>query len=185
MPDAFLEQLIRFCPCCGSAGFAQPQPRFFRCGQCDFQFYLNNATAVGAFIADEEGRVLLIQRAKDPGKGLFGLPGGFVDAGETAEEAVRREAREEVNLELVDLVYLVSSPNRYTFRGVVYRVTDFFYAARARNLSHLSAEVEEVSGHLFRHPREIDPASLAFDSFRVALRAYREHLGELPRMVAG
>lgn len=45
-----------------------------------------------------EGRVLLAQRAKAPGFGLYSLPGGRVEPGETMQEAVLRELREEVGL---------------------------------------------------------------------------------------
>jgi 8-oxo-dGTP diphosphatase len=45
-----------------------------------------------------EGRVLLVQRARAPGQGLFSLPGGVVEAGETLAEAVAREVLEETGL---------------------------------------------------------------------------------------
>ena len=54
--------------------------------------------AVGAFIFDGDGRVLLIQRGRDPGKGLWTVPGGRVEFGEPLVEAVRREIREETGL---------------------------------------------------------------------------------------
>jgi ADP-ribose pyrophosphatase YjhB (NUDIX family) len=45
-----------------------------------------------------DGKVLLGERARSPGGGLFSLPGGRVEAGETLEEAARREVREETGL---------------------------------------------------------------------------------------
>jgi len=45
-----------------------------------------------------EGRVLLVRRARDPGRDLFSLPGGVVEAGETLAEAVAREVMEETGL---------------------------------------------------------------------------------------
>jgi 8-oxo-dGTP diphosphatase len=54
---------------------------------------------VGAVIIDGE-RVLLVQRAHEPLKGEWSLPGGAVDVGETLHEAVRREIREETGLEV-------------------------------------------------------------------------------------
>ena len=55
---------------------------------------------VGAVVRDPSGRLLLIQRGHDPHRGSWSLPGGRVEAGETAAEAVVREVREETGLEV-------------------------------------------------------------------------------------
>jgi ADP-ribose pyrophosphatase YjhB (NUDIX family) len=54
--------------------------------------------AVGAFVFDAQGRVLLVERAKDPGKGLWTVPGGRLEPRETLAQAVAREIREETGL---------------------------------------------------------------------------------------
>jgi mutator protein MutT len=54
---------------------------------------------VGALIFDR-GKVLLIERAQEPLRGWWSLPGGAVELGERAEEALRREVREETGLEI-------------------------------------------------------------------------------------
>jgi 8-oxo-dGTP diphosphatase len=54
--------------------------------------------AVGAFVFDREGRVLLVERAKPPGVGLWTVPGGRLEARETLAQAVAREVREETGL---------------------------------------------------------------------------------------
>ena len=53
---------------------------------------------VGAIIKDEAGRLLLIKRGHEPGKGLWSVPGGRVEAGESDTEALIREVREETGL---------------------------------------------------------------------------------------
>jgi ADP-ribose pyrophosphatase YjhB (NUDIX family) len=53
---------------------------------------------VGAIITDEAGRLLLIKRRNEPGAGLWSLPGGRVEPGETDEQAVVREVMEETGL---------------------------------------------------------------------------------------
>jgi 8-oxo-dGTP diphosphatase len=55
---------------------------------------------VGAVIRDETGRLLMVLRGHDPGRGLWSIPGGRIEAGESAEEAVVREVREETGLEV-------------------------------------------------------------------------------------
>jgi 8-oxo-dGTP diphosphatase len=55
---------------------------------------------VGAVIRDDEGRLLLIKRGHEPGAGLWSLPGGRIEPGETDAEALVREMREETGLEV-------------------------------------------------------------------------------------
>lgn len=54
---------------------------------------------VGALIF-EAGKILIVERAKEPLKGYWSLPGGIVEAGEKLEDAIRREVREETGLEV-------------------------------------------------------------------------------------
>ncbi|SDC99378.1 NUDIX hydrolase [Actinokineospora iranica] len=67
---------------------------------------------VGGIVRDSTGRVLLVRRARDPGRGLWSLPGGKVERGETDPEAVVREIREETGLTVAvgDLVGTVERP---------------------------------------------------------------------------
>lgn len=54
----------------------------------------------GAAIQDTEGRLLLIQRLRQPEAGAWGLPGGKIDFGERAEDTARREILEELGIEI-------------------------------------------------------------------------------------
>ena len=77
---------------------------------------------VGAVVHDAAGRLLLIRRGHDPHRGLWSLPGGRIEAGESPEQAVVREVREETGLDVV--------PGRQVGRvtisgdGVVFDVLD-------------------------------------------------------------
>lgn len=56
--------------------------------------------SAGAIVHDDDGRVLLVRRANDPGAGRWSIPAGRLDPGETAAQAAAREVREETGLEV-------------------------------------------------------------------------------------
>jgi 8-oxo-dGTP diphosphatase len=91
------------------AGVWLTQPRF--------------AVTAGAVISDESGRVLLLRHVLRKGSG-WGVPGGFLTAGEQPEEAVRRELREETGLELdsVELVFVRSLAHVHQIE-IIFRCT--------------------------------------------------------------
>lgn len=69
---------------------------------------------VDCVAVDDRGRVLLIRRGNEPFKGCYALPGGFVDVGETVEDACRRELLEETGVaaEGLSLIGVYSDPAR-------------------------------------------------------------------------
>lgn len=82
---------------------------------------------VGAVVHDHSGRLLLIRRATEPGRGLWSIPGGRVLPGEIDIDAVRREVHEETGL-LVEVGSLLGSVVRQAPGGAVFDIHD--YSAR-------------------------------------------------------
>jgi 8-oxo-dGTP diphosphatase len=72
------------------------------------------ALTADCVIFDASGRVLLIRRANEPFLGCYALPGGFVEIGETVEEACIREVQEETGISISEpqLVGIYSDPTR-------------------------------------------------------------------------
>lgn len=82
---------------------------------------------MGAVIRDDKGRLLLVKRGHEPGAGLWSLPGGRIEPGETDAEALVREMREETGLE-VEPGPLLGTVRRPAVYGAVLDIRD--YAAR-------------------------------------------------------
>lgn len=79
--------------------------------------------AVGA-IAVCDGALLLVRRRQAPSRGRWSLPGGRVEPGETAEQALLREVAEETGL-VVEIGALIGEVTRPGVADVVYRIQDF------------------------------------------------------------
>lgn len=164
------------CPVCGGADYELVAVRRRRCALCGFTDYNNPVCAVAAAIMNPAGELLLIRRARDPSAGKLTMPGGFVDAWESLEEALRREVAEETGLEVGAMEYLTSHPNGYIHHGVVRPVTDAFFVARVDVLDVRLAP-EEATEWLHLPVRDIAPESLAFDSIRHAVEVLKVQVG--------
>src|SRR5580693_7928125 len=79
---------------------------------------------VGAVINDDQGRLLLIKRGHEPGAGLWSIPGGRIEPGETDAEALVREMREETGL-AVEAGPLLGSVQRPGRDGDVLDIRDY------------------------------------------------------------
>jgi ADP-ribose pyrophosphatase YjhB (NUDIX family) len=106
----------RLCPWCG-APLAPPAGGRQTCPGCGEPFYHNAKPCVAVLLEDERGRVLLGRRAVEPELGRWDLPGGFLDAGETPEEAAHRELREETGAEIELMGFLGHVVDRYGATG--------------------------------------------------------------------
>ena len=108
-----------------------------------------------------DGRIILLRRGFDPGKGLWTFPGGFVDLGESVEDAAVREAMEEleIDIELGPLVGVYSRADE--------RVVLVVYRATTTQTPRTTDEATEVRAFA---PDELPWDELAFWSTELALK---------------
>lgn len=98
----------RFCGACGCATVPVPGERCIRCPQCGHQAYPRISPAMMVLIR-RGGTILLARHLHSP-SGFFTALAGFVEAGESIEEAIHREVQEEVGLRVRDIAYFGSQP---------------------------------------------------------------------------
>jgi ADP-ribose pyrophosphatase YjhB (NUDIX family) len=133
------------------------------CDHCGFVDYVNPRVVVGA-VCIWEDQILLCRRSIEPRRGFWTLPAGFLEEGETVEEGVRREAREEAgaDLELEGLLGVYSVP----------RVSQvqLFFRARLRSAAVFAGE--ETLEVWLASWDEIPWSDLAFPTVHWALRHF-------------
>ncbi len=164
--------ILKFCPSCGADTFQQHCLKSLQCAICQCTLFLNTAAGVGAIITCGE-QILLAVRGQEPCAGKLDIPGGFVDYGETAEQALARELKEELNLdvETASPTYFCSFPNTYPYRGIVYQTLDFFFLIDLDHKPVVQAG-DDVAASVWVRRADLALEDIAFASGRQALFEY-------------
>jgi ADP-ribose pyrophosphatase YjhB (NUDIX family) len=149
----------RFCPRCAQRADVK-FPRRIACAHCGYTAYYNPKPVACAIPVDDRGRVILLRRGFDPGAGRWTFPGGFVDLGESVEQAAHRETDEELGM-AIELGPLVGVYSRADERVVL-----IVYRALALSPPRTTPEAVEVRAFA---PAELPWNELAFWSTEVAL----------------
>jgi ADP-ribose pyrophosphatase YjhB (NUDIX family) len=106
----------RYCPHC--AAELRVEPDHLACPACGAQYWAGSIPGVQGLL-ERDGRVLLARRAREPRKGYWDLPGGFLAEAETPADGLRREFLEETGLEIepVELLRIDIEPygDRFVF----------------------------------------------------------------------
>lgn len=159
---------MKFCSTCGSGKLVMRIPDGDNvdrivCGDCETIHYQNPRVVVGC-LPEWEDKVLLCKRAIEPRYGLWTLPAGFLENGETVEQGAMRETLEEANatVELGELYTMIS----------LIHVHQIYMMYRAKLTSlDFGPGTESLEVRLFSED-EIPWESLAFRTIARTLRLY-------------
>jgi ADP-ribose pyrophosphatase YjhB (NUDIX family) len=125
------EETIKFCHFCSSPLEKRPiEGRIRRyCPRCRIPIYENPVPAACTVVIDHRGCLLLVKRRVPPKQGMWCLPGGFIECGETPEQAAVRELKEETGLDgrIHRLIGVTTSPGSLyaAILVIAYLVTRF------------------------------------------------------------
>ena len=167
-----MKNIFKYCPSCQSENTVFKNDHRFHCLNCHFVYYHNVATAV-ATIIKKDNKILFTVRNNEPMKGMLDLPGGFVDPNETAEETVKRELKEELNLEIdtKSLIFFTTEPNSYLYKDILYRTCDICYITEIED-TVLTLDPEEIQDIKWLLPEEINLNLIGFNSLRKVIEKY-------------
>ena len=161
-----------FCINCGrpltrvrAAGRSRPLHECPRCGWIDW----NNPAPTASVLILREGRVLLVRRGIPPARGAWDVPGGFIEPGESAERAARREVREELGIAVRLERVLGTFPDVYGPKRVP-TLNIYFVGSVARRAA---ARAGDDAASFRWIPLRALPRRLAFKNNRDALRRLR------------
>lgn len=162
-----------YCPKCGKDLFEEDSFKSFRCSKCKFRIFLNAGAAVIAIIRNNRNEILLTVRKRDPFAGMLDFPGGFVDYEENAEEALCREIKEELNLKISDLKYLLSIPNIYEYENILYHTLDLAFICKVKSFDNIKTD-DDVSGYKFIPIEKISIEEVGLRSAKEIIRILKE-----------
>ena len=153
----------QFCGRCGEPMKSREAERAKECSRCGLLHFPRLAPAIIVLI--ERGREVLLARSRHFPPGLYSVLAGFVEPGETLEEAVMREVREEVGLVIKDIRYFGSQP--WPFPHSL--MTGFTAAYESGEITLEDPEVEDAGwftpGNLPTLPGKISIARRLIDWF--------------------
>jgi 8-oxo-dGTP diphosphatase len=164
---------IRFCPLCAGQledRILLPDGREHKvCAECGFVHFLGPKLVAGCLVIDR-GRVLLLRRGIEPEVGKWTFPGGFVDFGETPDQAALRETMEEVGMH----VRIERHLGLYADPANPHAAVAVYMASPGPEVPGVSDEATEVR---FFAPAEIPWDEIAFRTTREALRDWLASIG--------
>ena len=162
--------MFKYCPHCKSAEITFNGINGYQCKKCGWVYYHNVAAAVMAILVMDK-KILFEIRANEPGKGKLDLPGGLIDPGENAEQALKREIKEELNLTISKFKYIGTAINEYPYNDIIYNTCDIIYYSDLPEIPN-TYNSSEVKGVVLKSINKLREEEIASKSIVEALKIY-------------
>ncbi len=151
----------QYCPKCGK----KYEDSSYKCQRCNYTMYQNPVPAVGGVIYNSKKQILMVKRAIDPYKGKWEFVGGFIENGEDAKSALRREISEELHISAKIGRLLLCVTDAYGENGKC--TINIFYLAYIKEENQLKSNDEIMDYQWFSISKL--PKDIAFNCTREVL----------------
>lgn len=158
----------KFCPVCSNP-LNLKEERVLVCKN-GHKLYINPVPCNAAIIENEIGEILLVKRKYDPNKGFWDWPGGFINPGENLEQSVKREIKEELNIEIeIDKIVGIYN-DEYLYQGINFPTIGMVVSVKI--VSGKISPSDDVSGYKFFPRSEVLKQKLAFKTIKQGISDY-------------
>ncbi|MBI5134644.1 NUDIX domain-containing protein [Candidatus Uhrbacteria bacterium] len=165
--------MFRFCPQCRKP-ITLKGSKLFEC-PCGFHFYINPAPCALALLTNNRNQLLFVVRGRDPRKGYLDLPGGFLEQGESAEQGIVRELKEELGVALKKIRYIASYPDRYLYNSINYHViSSAFFGELSDSEARKMKAADDVSAIEWHSVKKVPVGRFAFPSMKKIVYDFRK-----------
>lgn len=171
-----LQRFFHFCPHCGLRLKKQKihdSPELL-CPACGFVFWQNPKPTASCLLVTRSRKILLAKRGVEPFKGLWDVPGGFLEYGEHPEDGVRREIREELGLRLPRRLELIGVYMDTYGKRVPESTLNFYFLATIPKTKKLVAQ-DDITDVSWFSLKQLP--SIAFLNGRRAVRDLKKKIG--------
>jgi len=166
-----MPKVFRYCPFCAKELVRRRVSGRLRraCSSCGFVDYENARPTAAAVVVNEEGEVLLARRAVKPFRGIWNMPGGFLEKDEHPRDAALRELKEETGLEIeiTDFIGIFMDKYNDPEQGFFHTINTYYAGKIKRGRLKASDDTSELKFFSFRRLPKV-----AFECDRRALEEF-------------
>ena len=166
---------MKFCNRCGGELLKESETKFV-CTSCRRDTYRNPKGAVAILLFDDNSHIALARRAHEPEKGKLDPMGGFLDVGESFEQALYRELQEETGLTKADVTnvsYLGSAYDEYLWHGDAEPVVSAYFTAKLKKGAKLHP-ADDVASIEYRKIKDIPDEECAWPGLQKMLQKLKD-----------
>ncbi len=171
--------IYKFCPDCGGK-CERKNAKTYQCQICLKMWFDQPRVSVDCIVVNQRNELLFTVRAKNPKKGTYTVPGGFVDHNENALQTVIRETLEETGATISDIKYFNTYPVMYTYQSNEYPVLSITFLAKFVKFTK-RFDKEETQDLVWIKADSVNLKKIGLENVKNAIRDYLESIGATHR----